>query len=218
VRIALTLFASAVAGQMSAGLAGANGSGGDQPSTASTKEDAWSIALSAYAYFPADDANYIQPTMTADHGRTHLEARVNYEEKGSVSTWLGWNWSMDGNVALEITPQIGIIFGNFAGIAPGYEGSVTWGRLELYSEGEWVYELRDSSRSYFYNWSTLTYEFAPGFRFGTVVQRTRVYRAERDLQRGLLMGFSHGRTSIAAHILNPDSSAPTYVVSVVVQL
>jgi len=217
--IPLTVFASVVVvGGVSAGPEDTNRPGGNQTSTANPKAEVWSVAVSGYLYFPPDDTNYIQPTVTADHGRIHLEARANYEEKGSVSSWLGWNWNLDGRVSLAITPQIGIVFGKFSGIAPGYEGSVTWGKLELYSEGEYAYELSDSSKSYFYNWSTLTYELARGFRFGTVVQRTRVYQAERDLQRGLLLGFSHGRSSITAHILNLDSSAPTYVMSVVVQL
>ena len=46
--------------------------------------------------------------------------------------------------------MLGGVFGNTTGIAPGYKGSLSWWKLELYSEGEYVFDTGDSSDSFFY--------------------------------------------------------------------
>ena len=65
------------------------------------------------------------------------------------------------------------VFGDITGIAPGYKGSLSWSKLELYSEGENVFDTRSTSDSFFCNWSELTLAPAEWFRFGLVTQRTR---------------------------------------------
>ena len=84
----------------------------------------------------------------------------------------------------RLRPMIGGVFGDTTGIAPGYKGSLTWRKLELYSEGEYVFDTGSTSDSFFYNWSELTLAPVEWFRFGLVTQRTRVYKTDRDTQRG----------------------------------
>ena len=36
--------------------------------------------------------------------------------------------------------MIGGVFGDTTGVAPGYKGSLSWWKLELYSEGEYVFD------------------------------------------------------------------------------
>ena len=49
----------------------------------------WSFAASAYTYFLPEADDYVQPTLTADRGRLHLEARYNYESMKTGSAWVG---------------------------------------------------------------------------------------------------------------------------------
>ena len=72
----------------------------------------------------------------------------------------------------------------------------------------------NSSDSFFYNWSELTLAPAEWFRFGMVTQRTRVYKTDRDIQRGVLAGFSFKRVSLTGYVLNPDEDKPTFVLAV----
>ena len=51
------------------------------------------------------------------------------------------------------------------------------------------------------------------FRLRVVVQRTRVYETDRDVQRGVLAGFSYEFASLTAYVLNPDESRPVVVVA-----
>jgi hypothetical protein len=81
----------------------------------------------------------------------------------------------------------------------------------LYSEGEYVFDLGESSDSFFYNWSELTIAPVSWLRAGVVTQRTRVYETDRDIQRGLLLGLSYKALSVTTYVFNPDDSEPTVV-------
>jgi hypothetical protein len=175
---------------------------------------AWTFSASAYTYILPESGDYVQPTFTADRGRLHLEARYNYENLETGSAFLGVAFGGGEKVTWEVTPMIGGVFGETDGITPGYKGSLGWRRLELYSEGEYVIDLGDSSASFFYNWSELTFAPAEWVRFGIVGQRTRAYQSDREIQRGLLVGFTYKRLDVAGYVFNPDDSKPIVVISV----
>jgi len=177
-------------------------------------ENGWSFSLSAAIYVVPDSHDYVQPTFTADRGWLHLEARYNYEDLDTGSVWVGYNFSGGKKLAWEITPMLGGVFGHTTGLAPGYEGSLSWWKLELYSEGEYVFDTDDSADSFIYNWSELTLAPVEWFRFGLVAQRTRVYQTDRDLQRGPLVGFTYQKVDLTFSVLNPDEGKPTWVFSV----
>ena len=158
----------------------------------------------------------MQPTFTADRDWLHLEARYNYEALDTGSAWVGYNFSGGETVTWEFTPMLGAVFGATDGIAPGYKGSLGWKKLELYSEGEYVFDAGESSDSFFYNWSELTFAPVESFRFGLVTQRTRVYQTDREIQRGLLAGVSFKRLDVTGYVFNPDDEKPTFVLAVAV--
>jgi hypothetical protein len=186
---------------------------GTEPATEPAKP-AWSVGLSAYVYLVPDSRDYVQPTVTLDHGWMHFEARYNYEAMESGSVWVGANLGGGNRLAWELTPMLGGVLGDLHGLAPGVKGSLSWWRLELYTEAEWVWDVDDASASFFYNWSELTLAPADWFRFGLVTQRTRAYDSERDLQRGLLVGFSWRRFDLTGCVFNPDDEAATVVLAV----
>jgi hypothetical protein len=179
---------------------------------------AWSFSASAYAYFPADSQNYVQPTIRADRGWLHLEARYNYEALDTGSAWIGYNFSVGDKLKLDFTPMLGGVFGKTTGLAPGYEFTLSWRKLQLYSEGEYVFDMGDSSDSFFYTWSELTLAPVDWFRFGLVIQRTKVYQTDFDMQRGFLVRFSYETIDLSAYVFNPDVDKPTYVLAVSVSL
>jgi hypothetical protein len=173
--------------------------------------DPWSFSVSAYTYIVPDDREYVQPTLTADHDWLHLEARYNYEALDTGSAWIGYNFSGGNKLAWEFTPMLGGVFGDTTGIAPGYKGSLSWWKLELSSEGEYVFDTAHSSDSFFYNWSELSLSPVDWFRFGLVTQRTHLYQSDRDIQRGVLLGFTYKRVGVSGYLFNPDEPKPTFV-------
>jgi hypothetical protein len=186
---------------------------GVQAPARATEDNPWSFGVSAYAYFPPEDDAYLQPTFTVDHEWLHLEARHNYEALESGSLWAGYNFSVGDKVTFEGTAMLGGVFGATVGIAPGYKASLGWRKLELYSEGEYLFDTHDSADSFFYAWSELTWSPVDWCRLGLVGQRTRVFETDRDIQRGVLVGFSSERVAFTTYIFNLDDRSPTAVVA-----
>jgi hypothetical protein len=173
---------------------------------------AWSWTAAAALYVLPDDGNYFQPTVAADHGRLHLEARYNYEAQKSVSAWAGMNFETGDTVTLAVTPMFGVVAGELDGVAPGFLLTLNAWKLEFYSEGEFVYDLGDEPEHFFYNWSEFTIHPTAWFRTGLVAQRTRAYQADRDIQRGWLAGLAFGKGSLTTSVFEPFSGSPTVVV------
>lgn len=182
--------------------------------TGKATADPWSFSASAFTYFVPEAQDYAQPTVTADRGSLHLEARYNYENLRTGSAWIGWNFNVGSTVTFAFTPILGGVFGDTNGIAPGYEGTLNWKSLELYSESEHVFDTDDSSESFFYNWSELSVAPRDWYRLGTVIQRTKAYESHRDTQRGVLAGFSYDKVDMSLYVFNPDDDRPIVVMAV----
>ena len=186
------------------------------PGAAPADNHAWSFSASAYIYVLSDNQHYVQPTVSADRGRLHLESRYNYENLETGSAWLGANFSGGKTLEWEFTPMLGGVFGETTGIAPGFKLSLSWWKLNLSSENEYVFDAGDSSDSFFYNWSELTLTPAGSFQFGLVTQRTRVYQTDREIQRGVMAGFSIKGVTLSGYVFNPDEDKPRFVFAVAV--
>lgn len=184
------------------------------PAAAAEDDRAWSFSASAFTYILSDGGNYVQPTVGADRGRLHLEARYNYENLETGSAWLGVNFSGGKTLEWAFTPMLGGVFGETTGVAPGFAASLSWRMLELASENEYVVDAGDRSDSFFYNWSELTLAPADWFRFGLVTQRTRVYQSDREIQRGVMAGVSVKRANVTGYLFNPDEDKPHFVFAV----
>ena len=181
--------------------------------TADADEKKWTFSLSAYTYIVEDDEDYVQPTVRADRDWLHLEARYNYEDQDTTSVWIGYNFSFGDELTLDFTPMIGGVLGRTEGVAPGYELTLAWRGIELYTEGEFVIDTEDSSDSFFYTWSELTYSPVEWYRAGIVVQRTRAHDTDFDIQRGLMIGLTYKQLDFAVYVLNPDDD-PAVVLGV----
>jgi hypothetical protein len=174
---------------------------------------AWEFEASVYGYFPPEDDDYGQPTVTADRGALHLEARYNYEGIDTGSVWAGWNVGVGEELRLDATLMVGGIFGDFHGVAPGYELSVTWKSLELYSEGEYVFDTDDDEGDFFYNWAQLGWSPWEWLQVGFASQRTRAYETGLDIQRGPFVGFTYKSVTLSVYVFNADEQPPTWVAS-----
>ena len=175
------------------------------------EETGWEYRASVYGYFPPDDRHYAQPTVAADHGALHLEARYNYEGFEAGSAWIGWNLGTGEKLRLDATLMVGGVFGNARGVAPGYELTVSYGRFELYSEGEYVFDVRNSDDSFFYNWAQLGYSPWDWLEIGLASQRTRAYQTSLDVQRGFFLGFTYKNVNLSVFVFNPGWETPTVV-------
>ena len=173
----------------------------------------WEFSASAFGYIVPEDRDYGSATVTADRGIWHLEARYNYEGLDTGSFWAGANFAFGKTVAFEVTPMVGGVVGHTHGVAPGYHLTVRWKRLELYSEGEYLFDTTHSDDSFFYSWNELTYAPFEWLQAGLVSQRTRAYQTPLDVQRGILIrGFVKNWTA-GFYVFNFGWTDPTFVFS-----
>jgi hypothetical protein len=177
---------------------------------AAMPEENWTFALPINVYVVPDESDYLQPTLTADKGQLHLEARYNYEDRDTASVWFGWNMAGGNEWAWRFTPMFGLVFGDSDGWAPGFRGALDWKGFELYSEAEYVVGTDSSTDNFFYSWSELTYSLKP-FRVGLVAQHTKANDSGRDIDRGFLVGLALKRVQITATVLNPDDDSTLIV-------
>jgi hypothetical protein len=183
------------------------------PAAPEAEETGWEFGLAGALYVLPDEGDYVQPTFKADRGLFHFETRYNYEDRDSTSFFVGANFEFGEKVKLALTPMIGGLVGQTDGIVPGLEADFTVGPFEAYAEAEYVFDLNDSSSKYFYMWSELSLWPTEWLRAGVVTQRTRVYQTDRDIQRGLLVGFAVGKLDGAVYFFNPGADDHFTVVS-----
>ncbi len=180
------------------------------PNSAGIPTKKWSFSAEVAGYAVPESRSFLNPAFTADRGWLHLEARYNYEDLETGSLWVGYNMSFGEKLVFEATPMIGGVLGNTSGIAPGYGISLSYRRLALSSQGEYVIATGESD-SFFYSWSELTYSPAEWFQTGIAAQKTKTYHTSLNVQRGLLAGFSHKNLSFTTYIFNVGWTDPTLV-------
>lgn len=131
--------------------------------------------------------------------------------------WAGYNFSVGHKLVFEATPMFGVVFGSTTGIAPGYELSLTYKRVELSAQGEYVFNTNDRNASYFYSWNELVYSPTDWFHAGLVSQRTRDYHTNLDVQRGFSVGVAHKKVDFTTYIFNAGWTDPTVVLALTVK-
>lgn len=174
----------------------------------------WEVSINVDCYLLPDRDGYVNPSVAADHGWLHLEARYNYENLRTGSVWFGHNFSIGKELAFEVTPMIGGVFGQTSGMAPGCEASLIYKQLTLSISNEYVFDMTNSARNFYYSWPEATYSPTEWLRVGLVAQRTKAFHTRLDTQRGFLVGFSHRRADFTVYVFNPGWEDPSVVLEV----
>lgn len=203
-RFGVTLLVLGCAVAMQARAEG-GGQGGDET------PPAWKFGVTVFPTAVRNGENYTSAIATADRDWLHLEARTNYESVGARSAFVGVNFAGGGDLAWELTPIVGGVWGTTRGFVPGIEASLAWRRFDLYVEAEYVNDPGQSGDSYFYAWSELGFRPVEWIRLGVAGQRTRAYGVSREIQRGPFAQATVGPLTIGAYWFNPGGDAQVVV-------
>jgi hypothetical protein len=187
------------------------GTASDAPAK-SVAAEPWDYNLAVDAYMVPSEPGYVDPILSADRGWLHLEARYNYENLDTASVWIGRNFSAGKALVLDVTPMIGGVFGRTTGIAPGFEASLTYKKLQLSISNEYVFDTTDKNGSFYYSWPQLTYSPTDWLHVGAVAQHSKAFQTAFDVQRGFLVGVSMRKVNVTAYVFNAGWSEPTVVV------
>jgi hypothetical protein len=93
--------------------------------------------------------------------------------------------------------------------------ALTFKKFDLSSQGELVIATSDRADSFFYTWTEAGYSPVDWFRGGVVIQRTKAYQTNLDIQRGVMAGFSYKKVDFVAYVFNLEKSEKTLVTAVV---
>lgn len=151
-----------------------------------------------------DDDDYLMPTIVLEISGWHFEGRHNYEEKNSSSLWIGYNLETGKDLHLKVTPLAGVVIGSVAGAAPGLEVELSYGILSLNAQSEYFFNAENNEDSYFYSWNEI--EIAPidWLYAGIVVERTKAFETETDIQAGLFGGIAYSNFYFTTYFFDPD--------------
>ena len=175
----------------------------------------WGIGATAYGYSVPDQPDFIMVVAPVDIRWFHIEGRYNYESLHTGSIFLGLNAGAGDKLRFDVTGMVGGVFGDVDGVAPAFRLTLSWWKLDLSSENEYLIDAHDLSASFFYSWSELGISPLRWLRLGVVGQRTRVIHTGLDLQRGVLAGISLFQTvNLTFYELNLGWVTPTYIIAV----
>lgn len=176
----------------------------------------WEFSVSNYLYLLPDDV-YSAPAFIADQGHLHLAARYNYENFMTGSVFGGYNFSTGDKFNFNVTPELGVVFGKTNGIAPGLILDMYFGKFNLYSESEYLFDFSGKESNYFYAWSELTMAPVEWLQFGIALQRTRVFKTDLEVQPGLTLGFNWKFLSVGGYVFNLGWDDPYGILAIEVR-
>ena len=87
------------------------------------------------------------------------------------------------------------------------------GPVALWVQAEYVFDLRDSTQSFAYEWSELSVTGPDWLRVGLVLQRTRAFQTSTEVQGGPLAGVSFWRLSATVYFFAPGHEDQFVVLS-----
>jgi hypothetical protein len=177
--------------------------------------DRWHVGATAYGYAVPAQQDFVLVVAPLDIRRLHLEGRYNYEGLRTGSIFLGVNAGVGDEPRLDATGMLGAVVGELDGVAPAVRITLTWWRLDLSTENEYVIDVHDRSDDFFYSWSELGFSPRSWLRVGVVAQRTQIIDSPLDIQRGLLAGVTVFQTvDVTFYELNLGWVTPTYILAI----
>lgn len=178
----------------------------------------WQFIAYMDFYLEPGESPFLIPTLFADRGALHLEARYNYEDEETASLWAGRTFAFGGDEDyLKLTPMAGVFFGNAAGIAPGLEVEARWRRLAYWIEAEYTINPGESGDNFFYTWSELNLFLHPSLWLGASAQRLKVIETPREVDVGPMLGFGARGVSLSLYGYGLGTSTPWYLATAAVQ-
>jgi hypothetical protein len=185
------------------------------------EKPAWSTAVYLDGYYQRDASAFMVPTLFADRGPLHLEARYNYEDFDTTSLWAGWGFTFgnEGRYA-KLVPMLGGVFGTVNGMAPGLEIEAKWGRFSYWLEAEYVLDFQDSAGHFLSAWSEGYYSIQPWLWAGASVQRLRVVDSPREVDVGPMIGVGKPGApgwSVSVYAYGLTSGTPLWLATAAAQ-
>jgi hypothetical protein len=120
----------------------------------------------------------------------YVEARYNYEDKQTLSYYIGKSFSIDNDVEFEIIPMFGASFGNTFGVSPAFNMTLEYKRFSTYTECQYTYNFRDKRNSFYFDRTNFSTEINKYFDLGGAIQIYRPNEGEPFFKIGPSVSFN----------------------------
>jgi len=174
----------------------------------------WVTTLSTYWIEPPYQSGYASAIVTADKGPLHLEAHWAYEDRDTLSLFLGKSFPIAGDISGRVTPRLGVAGGDSSGLIPAINLGLDWKKLSFYTDFEYMIGLSSDTSDFLYSWTELQWAFSPRFSAGIVGQRTHTYAQDLEVDRGLMFSMALGKVRATGYFFNLDESHPYFTLAV----
>jgi len=173
----------------------------------------WNFSAWAEVFVIPDQSDVFNPTFYARHGNLHLEGRYNYEDMNTASFWAGRRFKFGESVKFVLVPMAAVVVGNTQGMAPGLEMEIMYKKLDFYSESEHVFDFHTKENNFFYMYSELAIRPVRPVRTGMIMQRTKLFESDRELQRGIFGEYYFNQFRGGLFYFNPFDDDQFWIVS-----
>ena len=185
-----------------------------QESDTAAKRSSWNFSAWAEQFIIPGEQDYFNPTFYARTDKLHLEGRYNYEDRNTVSLWAGRRFKFGKPVEFVLVPMAAIVFGNTNGIAPGLEAEIIFKKFDFYAEAEYVFDFKEKENNFFYMYSELAIRPIKPIRTGMMVQRTKIFETNFEIQRGIFAEYYFlKRFRVGAFYFDPFTSSNYWIAS-----
>ena len=184
-----------------------------QDTQSDSTDTSWKFSAWAEMFVLPDERDIFKPTFYARHNNLHLEGRYNYEDMNTTSLWAGRRFKFGKPLTFVFVPMAAVVFGNTNGMAPGLEMEIMYKKIDFYSESEHVFDFNAKENNFFYMYSELAVRPIQPVRTGMMVQRTKLFESDRELQRGVFAEYYFKRYRGGFFYFSPFSYDYFWIIS-----
>lgn len=144
----------------------------------------------------------------------YAEMRYNYEAARTGSVYAGKSFSKDETLSWELTPMVGIVFGDYTGISAAINTSLEYKQFFLSGQTQYTLNNRNRQDHFFFNWSELGYQPVKWFYAGISAQFTQLYKSTLAAEYGLMLGLVIKKITIPLYVFNQPGGEKNYIIGI----
>lgn len=174
-------------------------------------------AIEQIYYFDEDKSFAMGPIAHIEYDKSlYVEARYNYEEKRTVSIYVGRSFSRDADFSYSFTPLFGGVLGLFNGWSAGLNIDADYKNFYLSAQSQYTFSADDEINNFYFSWSELGYQPLKWLYGGIALQETYLPQTKENLTHpGLVVGFAYRKWTVPVYGFKTGEGTQAFVCSVI---
>jgi hypothetical protein len=171
-----------------------------------------SAELDNYHYFSNIEGYTWSPVFqVTSEKKLYTSVRYNYDESITLSAIAGRSFSSGSQFKTLITPAAGFATGQYNGFILALNTNITYGRIQLSSQGQYSFGIGKTNFNSFYSWSDLACKLSKNISAGFALQQRNDYGLTGATDPGIFAELQFGDWSFPFYYFNSDSGQNTIV-------